>query len=363
VSTSATQQFDGSTIEEALGAAVASMGDDLEILEAQRVRRRRRFGVRREERFEVIAAPRSSPEEFDDVLRRMVERVDDREREHEVDLRGPRADATVDLRAPRGGVDLADSDLSWWEGAEFVVPDLPAAAATTTSAELEIDVRTPRTALDDELFGPEPARQPQPIVAAGHEEEPAPQARLDPTRGAPGHGDAPDPTAVFAPVSPRSTTTPGSADAADRPDLPTSETVAHRPRHGIQPSPDRRAAPDSAMPTSTMQTSPAGATAWSLDALSDLGLAPLVIERVAARSPRADLDWVAALAGAIEDIAAAIDPHASNVELTGHGRHAAVDLIGGLCRGMRVGHLVIDGVRVEATPVELALAVRSCLQA
>jgi hypothetical protein len=105
-----------------------------------------------------------------------------------------------------------------------------------------------------------------------------------------------------------------------------------------------------------------GATAWSIDALADLGLAPLVLERVAAHAPRADLEWVAALAAAIEEVAAAIDPHGSNVELTGHGRHAAVDLIGGLCRGMRVGHLVIDGIRVEATPVELALGVRACLQ-
>ena len=112
-----------------------------------------------------------------------------------------------------------------------------------------------------------------------------------------------------------------------------------------------------------MPSEPAdGATAWSIDALADLGLAPLVLERVAAHDPRGDLEWVAALAAAIEDLAAAIDPHGSNVELTGHGRRAAVDLIGGLCRGMRVGHLVIDGVRVEATPVELALGVRACLQ-
>jgi hypothetical protein len=327
VSTSATQQFDGTTIEEALGAAVASMGDDLEILEAQRVRRRRRFGVRREERFEVIAAPRSSPQEFDDVLRRMVERVDDREREHEVDLRGARADATVDLRAPRGGVDLADSDLSWWEGAEFVVPDLPAPAARP--AEFEIDVRTPQTALDDELFGPEPARQAQPIVATRDEGGLAQPAPLERAQVEPAHGEATD-----------------------------------AKRHGIQPSPDRFATRSSMVQNSAMQNSTTtGAMAWSLDALADLGLAPLVLERVAVRNPLSDLDWVAALAGAIEDIAAATDPHASNVELTGHGRHAAIDLIGGLCRGMRVGHLVIDGVRVEATPVELALGVRACLQA
>ncbi|MFN3218135.1 MAG: hypothetical protein ACE367_16690 [Acidimicrobiales bacterium] len=319
MSTSATQQFDGNTIEEALGAAVASMGDDLEIVDAQRVRRRRRLGVRREERFEVIAAPRSSPAEFEDVLRRMVDRVDDRERAHEVDLRGGRADATVDLRAPRGGVDLADSDLSWWEDAEFVVPEpsVRAPMAEVEHRELEIDVRTPRTALDDELFGPETG------PGSDAETTPYPAAPASPAQDA----------AVFESTMVRMQTMSRPADVPDREEMPA--------------------------PVVTI----GGATGWSLEALADLGLAPLVLERVAARNPRADLDWVAALAGAIEDIAAAIDPHGSNVELTGHGRHAAVDLIGGLCRGMRVGHLVIDGVRIEATPVELALGVRACLQA
>lgn len=337
MSTSATQQFDGSTIEEALGAAVASMGDDLEIVDAQRVRRRRRFGVRREERFEVIAAPRSSSDEFEDVLRRMVDRVDEREREHEVDLRGARADATVDLRTPRGGVDLADSDLSWWEGAEFVVPDLPTPTATTTREELEIDVRTTRTAVDDAVSGSEATiriSDAAPIVAEPARPETARARDVVP------EVLAPEPVLDEAELDEPTYVTPPAHGRPVHDGPPFSEQVP------------RRAAAASG-----------GAIAWSLDALADLGLAPLVIERVGARNPRADLEWVAALAAAIEDIAATLDPHASNVELTGHGRHAAVDLIGGLCRGMRVGHLVIDGVRIEATPVELALGVRACLQA
>ena len=298
MSTSATQQFDGTTIEEALGAAVASLGDDVEILDAQRVRKRRRFGVRREERFEVVAAPRSSADEFDDVLRRMVERVDDRERAHEVDLRGAQAEATVDLRTSGGGVDLADSDLTWWEGAEFVVPEPPTPVGKAPDVDLEIDVRTP------------PAPHATPV--------PADAQVMVPVHGAP-------------------------------------------PAVGADDRPVRRPAP-AAVPSAPPARPTGGAITWSIDALADLGIAPLVLERVAAHEPRADLEWVAALAAAIEDVAAAIDPHGSNVELTGHGRQAAVDLIGGLCRGMRVGHLVIDGVRVEATPVELALGVRACLQ-
>jgi hypothetical protein len=311
--------------------------------------------VRREERFEVVAAPRSSPDEFEDVLRRMVDRVDNREREHEVDLRGARADATVDLRTPRGGVDLADSDLSWWEGAEFVVPNLPAPAARTAPAELEVDVRTQRTALDEELFGSEPAPQ-MPAVAAVPAENACPEqvsARQFPAQ-----------PVLDEPVSPRQVSAQPVFDEQlfDEPDF-DEPVYAKPPAHG-RPAPGKPALSEqlpARFTTATVTTS--AAIAWGVDALADLGLAPLVIERVAARNPRADLEWVAALAGAIEDIAAAIDPHSSNVELTGHGRHAAVDLIGGLCRGMRVGHLVIDGVRIEATPVELALGVRACLQA
>ncbi len=323
MSTSPTQQFDGTTIEEALGAAVASMGDDLEIIDAQRVRKRRRFGVRREERFEVIAAPRSSSEEFDDVLRRMVDRVDDRERAHEVDLRGARADATVDLRTPARaaagtGVDLADSDLSWWEGAEFVVPATPEPAAAVDRPEMEIDVRTPPTALDQELFGSEP------VVSVS---EPPP-------------GVFPAPERPGGPVS-----APDVVPAADP--VPVAAPVLSAPE------------PARTAPVNADTRAGAG---WSLDGLADLGIAPLILERVADRHPVGDLEWVGALAAAIEEVAATIDTHGANVELTGHGRHAAVDLIAGLCRGMRVGHLVIDDVRVEATPVELALAVRACLQ-
>ena len=55
MSTTTNQQFEGSTIEEALAAAVDALGDDLEILDAQKVKRRRVLGVGRKERFEVIA--------------------------------------------------------------------------------------------------------------------------------------------------------------------------------------------------------------------------------------------------------------------------------------------------------------------
>ena len=79
MSTITNQQFEGKTIEEALSAAVDALGDDLEILDAQRVRKRNALGLRRKPVFEVVAAKRSlaEPKDFEDVLRRMTDRVDD----------------------------------------------------------------------------------------------------------------------------------------------------------------------------------------------------------------------------------------------------------------------------------------------
>lgn len=105
MSTTTSQQFEGSTIEEALAAAVECFGDDLEVINAQRVRRRKAFGIRRRETYEVTATPRATaePKGFEEVLARMVDRVDSAERSL--------------------GADLADTSNAWWSEAEFLVPE------------------------------------------------------------------------------------------------------------------------------------------------------------------------------------------------------------------------------------------------
>jgi hypothetical protein len=52
------QRFEGESIETALAAAVASLGPDLDVAEARRVRSRGVLGFFAKERFEVLAAPK-----------------------------------------------------------------------------------------------------------------------------------------------------------------------------------------------------------------------------------------------------------------------------------------------------------------
>ena len=125
MSTITNQQFEGKTIEEALSAAVDALGDDLEIVDAQRVRRRGALGLRRKPVFEVVAAKRSlaEPRDFEDVLKRMTDRVDEEERA---------------LGSP------VDQDRRWWRDADFVVPERPAGATFPNpleGADIELDVR------------------------------------------------------------------------------------------------------------------------------------------------------------------------------------------------------------------------------
>ena len=126
MSTITNQQFEGKTIEEALSAAVDALGDDLEILDAQRVRRRSALGLRRKPVFEVVAARRSlaEPRDFEDVLKRMTDRVDDAERA---------------LGSP------IEQDRRWWKDADFVVPERPEGATFPNpldGTDIELDVRT-----------------------------------------------------------------------------------------------------------------------------------------------------------------------------------------------------------------------------
>lgn len=126
MSTITNQQFEGKTIEEALSAAVDALGDDLEILDAQRVRRRSALGLRRKPVFEVVASKRSlaEPRDFEDVLKRMTERVDEAERE---------------LGSP------IEQDRRWWKDADFVVPERPEGATFPNpldDLDIELDVRT-----------------------------------------------------------------------------------------------------------------------------------------------------------------------------------------------------------------------------
>lgn len=323
MSTATSQQFEGSTIEEALAEAVSTLGDDLEIIDAQRVRKRTVLG-RRRERYEVTASARSG-EAFDSVLRRMVDRVDTAERklggggaaerklggagaverklggggggtERRIGGRRRRRQADVDLVQPDAGADLVDTDNGWWSSAEFVLPEpVPAPARTSRPpqmSDIELDVR-------EQL-----ARK---AMAQNEHTVPTPQEEAA----------AADPAPAPAPESPAQTVLPDTVEAGP---------------------------------------------AWGSEALLDLGLPPALVGRLTVKELHGDLAWVAALAGAIEELLATAEGVSGPCELTGHGSESAVHLIMGACDGFRIGSLVIDGRRVEATPMELALAIRSLLR-
>lgn len=107
MSTHTTQRFEGHTIEEALSAAVSSFGEQLDIIDAQRVRRGGVMGFFAKECFEVVAAPRLDDDaRFEAVLSAMVDRVD---------------------AAEGGDPALTSRRDPTWEDADFVLPapDLP----------------------------------------------------------------------------------------------------------------------------------------------------------------------------------------------------------------------------------------------
>jgi hypothetical protein len=305
VSTTTSQQFEGTTIEEALEAAVASLGDELEIIDAQRVRRRGVLGMGRRDVFEVTAARKAEQADaFDDVLKRMVSRVDQAEQ--------------------RLGVDLADTDLTWWTEADFVLPAnqdmaqrLAEAAHVADTGEEIIDVR------QAEATDPKGQIDVASLVEAV---EAAKRAQIDPD------------------LEPSATATP-KIDPEPR------RRVA--PAHAANPINDAGDDFDDFDELSSVE--------WSTEGLLAVGLPPALVGRLP-DDLESDLEWVAALAKAIDELLETAAEISGPCELTGYGQHAAVHLIRGACNGFRVGALVVDGERIPATPMELALALRSTLR-
>jgi hypothetical protein len=290
VSTTTNQQFEGSTIEEALEAAVASLGDDLEIIDAQRVRRRGVLGVGRKERFEVTASRKQQQADaFDSVLARMVDRVD--KAEH------------------RLGVDPAEGDeAAWWPQADFVLPAAPSRRpARVKSAKV-------------------PTRP-----------QPAPPNPADQVS-----------TLDLGSLTARSPAAPDARPAASAVPAPQRE--------------QRPAARHAAAPTVLPSCGDEDLVDWSADRLLGIGLPPALVGRIPADDLDTDIEWIAATAKAIGELLETAQTVSGPCELTGHGQDAVIHLIRGACDGFRIGALVIDGVRVPATPMELALAVRAMLR-
>lgn len=298
MSTTTSQQFEGSTIEEALAAAVDALGDDLEILDAQKVRRRRTLGVRRKERFEVVAAKRSlaEPKDFEAVLQRMVDRVDEAERH---------------VTAP------AAVERDWWQEADFVVPDQQPVLAQASNG------------------------RPQPAI-------PDVEIELDVRR---------EPATAFA----ASASAPATATVSAGSLTAEAQALVSQVSGGVGAPPIDEPVAPAAMPEPTI-TVEVDTPEWSRSALLDLDLPTALVDRIRPDNPDRDLDWVAATASAITELLETAEPMSGPCELTGHGAASAVHLIRGACDGFRLDSLIIDDRRVPATPLELSLAIRSLLR-
>jgi len=100
---------------------------------------------------------------------------------------------------------------------------------------------------------------------------------------------------------------------------------------------------------------------WSVERLRQLGLGESLLELVAAFEPSSDLEWVQALATAIQvQMPEGVAAH--DTLLAGEGRASAVGLVQGLATGKIPAFLLIDGQQIPATADELALSIRECLR-
>ncbi|MCB0996369.1 MAG: hypothetical protein KDB21_14835 [Acidimicrobiales bacterium] len=309
MSTQTTQRFEGRTIEEALSAAVSSFGDELDIMDAQRVRRGGVLGFFAKERFEVVAATRGDEEaRFEAVLAAMVDRVDDA---HE-------------YRTP----DRRRSMSATWQDADFVLPAPDRAAPGEPTGAVWIDA-IESTSPSELLAAALPDffdTEPEPAVhTAANRVEDNPLERLI--------GEL-STTAITTEAATAVDTMPSGEAAA-------AVTAVHGPaRSSIEE----------------------GEPVWDRTRLRDLGIPAQILGGLPPENPATDLGWVAALASAIEHAMPEELAAVTRVEITGHGVDAVIDLLRGATAGFRPARLVMDGHSVAATPLELALAVRACLR-
>jgi hypothetical protein len=136
------QRFEGSSIETALAAAVDSLGPDLEVAEARKVRSRGMLGFFAKERFEVLAAPKGAgvsdavcaeaAVQIDQTLAALVARV-------EADEKSPASFAsTLAAANPDWHAELAD-----FIGLEPVEAPAPDVVVVPTAAVAAVPVSAP----------------------------------------------------------------------------------------------------------------------------------------------------------------------------------------------------------------------------
>ena len=305
--------YEAATIEEALRAVSIDLGDEIEIVSAVKERRGGVFGFFAKERFVVTAQPPGvedevdgeEPEDFGDILLSLTAGVEDT-----------------------------------WEGSTPIESHSTAAAPSPAGFTSVIDLRSGKRTL-------RPAEATQ-TAAPAAVPAPAPAPPVEPA-------DEP-----FSFNSER--------PSQLRRRIRAAEIVDTRPPAVPTPEPEIRVIPDPTEPATVLSVAGPlhnlgdSAPNWSLIALRDMGLPMSLLETVQEFDPASDIEWMHALAIAIDRMMPEDDtaPHLSWV--VGEGRTSAVELVRGIPFGRLPAAIVLPGRQVRATPDELALSLRECIR-
>ena len=360
---SQTQRFDGDSIEAALEAAASTLGPDVVVTEARRIRHGGVMGFFARERYVVEAeAPIAEPVSVPVTAVQQTAVLPA--------LAMPtalRSAAPMPAAPPETNVDLAFQalvdDIERREAATAVLaaPTAPPAAIPTA---MPAPVRQ-STLPPLDTIGPPPADPaPRPVAPPPAVAQPLPVATPAGKHAAEDDGDAwVAGLHRFVAQEDDTPTTLGSSGPHSAPELPRVEAVdAEEDQAGdfdeIDPLMAAETEPEPRMRRARVR---GGDPAWNVRALRVLGVPGAICGRLDGLSAGSDLEWTMALEQAIE---AEIPPPARATDLVcvyGQGRESAVKMLAAGVAGLPPGIIVIDGREVVATPAELALAIRALL--
>lgn len=295
--------FVGDTLEEAMAYAVASLGPDLVVRRARKVKK----NLVGKDRYEVLAGPGAPPPSTDAV--------------------GSAFDALL-------------------QQAEAEETPTPVRRTTRPAPPVEatvVEPRSPEPPATPALAAPvvEPSEAPvtdrvvEPVVVEVVEvaEPPVVQA-------------APAPAAVGADPEPATQTAAEPVAVAPGPKAPAKRAPRKAPAKARK-APAKQAAP----------------TGWSRQRLAELGLPEAVLTGMHAEDPTSDLHWAAALAEAIDAVLppAAVLSEESPLVVDGYGLKGVLGILDAATRGFTPGSLVLGDRTVPATAAEMALVVRQAV--
>jgi hypothetical protein len=319
-STKAAQRvFTGRTAEEAVLNAIETLGEDAEVVDARRVRRSGVLGLFAGEHVEVTARPRGgAPTAFQQTLHTVMD--------------GP----------PRGAVRMTIDDHvdEHDHDDDEVVVDLRDSASRSTGRIVSRASRLPTRFSDDDFV-------PLPDPADGTEA----RAILS-----------------LAPAPPLPT---GIAVAANPAVIDLRSHAQNRARAAKLAPPPPPPPPQQPLPARSQSVvdlisnrdgahSDASKVRWGRTELRSIGVPQAVLDQLPAVDPVTDTLWTMAFETAIWWTLRKHRPR-TNLVVDGYGAEGAMALLEAVIEGHVIRYLHLGERSVDATPHELAKAVRSCL--